>query len=76
MSVIGRNTQGVRLIRTVEGEHVVALQRIDEIEEPAESELVEGVEGDVTNASEQSISSEEHNAQQDDSQAPEDDSQE
>ncbi len=35
VSVIGRNTQGVRLIRTVEGEHVVALQRIDEIEEPA-----------------------------------------
>lgn len=34
VSVIGRNTQGVRIIRTVEGEHVVALQRIDEIEEP------------------------------------------
>ncbi|NMP31396.1 DNA topoisomerase (ATP-hydrolyzing) subunit A [Thalassotalea sp. M1531] len=33
VSVIGRNTQGVRLIRTVEDEHVVALQRIDEIEE-------------------------------------------
>jgi DNA gyrase subunit A len=33
VSVIGRNTQGVRLIRTAEDEHVVALQRIDEIEE-------------------------------------------
>tara|TARA_R110000803_G_scaffold210813_1_gene283877 strand:- start:10575 stop:13307 length:2733 start_codon:yes stop_codon:yes gene_type:complete len=33
VSVIGRNTQGVRIIRTIEGEHVVALQRIDEIEE-------------------------------------------
>lgn len=33
VSTVGRNTQGVRLIRTIEGEHVVALQRIDEIEE-------------------------------------------
>ena len=36
VSVIGRNTQGVRLIRTTENEHVVALQRIDEVEEPTE----------------------------------------
>ncbi len=51
VSVIGRNTQGVRLIRTVEGEHVVALQRIDEIEEPeiVESDISEeeSVEGEV-----------------------------
>jgi DNA gyrase subunit A len=33
VSVIGRNTQGVRIIRTAEDEHVVALQRIDEVEE-------------------------------------------
>ena len=33
--VIGRNTQGVRIIRTADDEHVVALQRIDEIEEDA-----------------------------------------
>ena len=33
VSTVGRNTQGVRLIRTIEGEHVVGLQRIDEIEE-------------------------------------------
>ena len=33
VSVIGRNTQGVRLIRTADDESVVALQRIDEIEE-------------------------------------------
>jgi len=32
VSVIGRNTQGVRIIRTAEDEHVVALQRIDEVE--------------------------------------------
>ena len=31
VSVVGRNTQGVRLIRTVEGEHVVGLQRIEEV---------------------------------------------
>lgn len=44
VSVIGRNTQGVRIIRTVEGEHVVALQRIDEIEEPEVFEEAEGGE--------------------------------
>lgn len=31
VSRVGRNTQGVRLIRTIEGEKVVGLQRIDEI---------------------------------------------
>lgn len=41
VSTVGRNTQGVRLIRTIEGEHVVGLQRIDEIEE-LEVELAEG----------------------------------
>ncbi len=40
VSTVGRNTQGVRLIRTIEGEHVVGLQRIDEIEE-LEAELLE-----------------------------------
>ena len=33
VSVVGRNTQGVRLIRTAEGERVVALQKIEEVEE-------------------------------------------
>jgi len=44
VSVIGRNTQGVRIIRTAEDEHVVALQRIDEIEEDdiIEGEVVDG----------------------------------
>ncbi|EKF9439357.1 DNA topoisomerase (ATP-hydrolyzing) subunit A [Vibrio cholerae] len=41
VSQVGRNTQGVTLIRTSEGESVVGLQRIDEIEE---SELPEGEE--------------------------------
>ncbi|WP_440877300.1 DNA topoisomerase (ATP-hydrolyzing) subunit A [Thalassotalea sp. PLHSN55] len=43
VSVIGRNTQGVRLIRTADDEHVVALQRIDEIQE---SEVDNGEEGE------------------------------
>jgi DNA gyrase subunit A len=48
VSVIGRNTQGVRIIRTIEGEHVVALQRIDEIEEAEVFE--EGEELEQTSA--------------------------
>ncbi|UAA40394.1 DNA topoisomerase (ATP-hydrolyzing) subunit A [Paraneptunicella aestuarii] len=32
VSVIGRNTQGVRIIRTAEDEHVVGLQKIEEVE--------------------------------------------
>lgn len=59
VSIIGRNTQGVRLIRTVEGEHVVALQRIDEIEEP---ETVEVAEGESVTDSENESSS--HNPEQ------------
>jgi DNA gyrase subunit A len=56
VSTVGRNTQGVRLIRTVEGEHVVALQRIDEIEVPEmdDAELVEGAE--LLEGAERSIS--------------------
>ncbi|WED27998.1 DNA topoisomerase (ATP-hydrolyzing) subunit A [Vibrio sp. DW001] len=48
---VGRNTLGVTLIRTSEDENVVALQRIDEIEE-AEIEELEGEEMDPTNESE------------------------
>jgi len=51
VSIIGRNTQGVRIIRTSETELVVALQRIDEIQSE-ESELEEGdVSHDDTEAS-------------------------
>lgn len=39
VSTVGRNTQGVRLIRTGDDEKVVGLQRIDEIDE---DELIEG----------------------------------
>lgn len=47
VSTVGRNTQGVRLIRTAEDEHVVGLQRIDEVEE-LEEELEALAEGDET----------------------------
>ena len=73
VSVIGRNTQGVRLIRTADDEHVVALQRIDEIEEP--EQLEEVAEGDeVVETS--SDHNPEHSAQQDDADSTQDDTQE
>ncbi|EWH08892.1 DNA gyrase subunit A [Catenovulum agarivorans DS-2] len=53
VSVIGRNTQGVRLIRTADGELVVGLQRIEEVEED-EQDLAEDatvVEGEATKPS-------------------------
>ncbi|MCC2604148.1 DNA topoisomerase (ATP-hydrolyzing) subunit A [Planctobacterium marinum] len=43
VSVIGRNTQGVRIIRTADDEKVVGLQRIEEVV-TEEVELVEGAE--------------------------------
>ncbi|OIQ47644.1 MAG: DNA gyrase subunit A [Gammaproteobacteria bacterium MedPE] len=51
VSTVGRNTQGVTLIRTVEGEKVVALQRIEEIQAPEhDGEAIEGevVDGEVS----------------------------
>jgi DNA gyrase subunit A len=42
---VGRNTQGVTLIRTAEDESVVGLQRIEEVEEV---ELLEGDEAQET----------------------------
>ncbi|MDC8831152.1 DNA topoisomerase (ATP-hydrolyzing) subunit A [Alteromonas gilva] len=49
VSTVGRNTQGVRLIRTGEDENLVALQRIEEVEE---IDLIEAEEGETiaTNA--------------------------
>ena len=46
VSIIGRNTGGVRLIRTMEGEEVVSLERIaepagDENDEPLAADGVE-----------------------------------
>lgn len=45
VSTVGRNTQGVTLIRTATDEHVVGLQRIDEIEDT----VLEDAEADVAN---------------------------
>ena len=67
VSVIGRNTQGVRLIRTADDEHVVALQRIDEIEEDenaiVEGEVIEGEEGSRESASSEENQTPEDNAE-------------
>ena len=49
VSQVGRNTQGVTLIRTSEDEQVVGLQRIEEIEEAELDELAEE-EGSSENA--------------------------
>ncbi|WP_394243154.1 DNA topoisomerase (ATP-hydrolyzing) subunit A [Vibrio astriarenae] len=55
VSQVGRNTQGVTLIRTAEDESVVGLQRIEEIEEvelvDGEEESVEGGEATVADTS-------------------------
>jgi DNA gyrase subunit A len=67
VSTVGRNTQGVRLIRTIEGEHVVGLQRIDEIEEveldDIEDAAIEDVEivGATTDIDDTAVDSEEEN---------------
>ncbi|EDP57541.1 DNA topoisomerase (ATP-hydrolyzing) subunit A [Vibrio sp. AND4] len=50
VSQVGRNTQGVTLIRTAEDESVVGLQRIEEVEEVEEVELPEGEEAEATEA--------------------------
>ncbi|MGR2766897.1 DNA topoisomerase (ATP-hydrolyzing) subunit A [Photobacterium ganghwense] len=55
VSRVGRNTQGVTLIRTSEDEQVVGLQRI---EEPEEDELNDALEGDVINAENEADSTE------------------
>ncbi|MCJ8352169.1 DNA topoisomerase (ATP-hydrolyzing) subunit A [Moritella sp.] len=44
VSMVGRNTQGVRLIRTGEDEIVVGLQRIDEVEEDENAVVVDDAE--------------------------------
>ncbi len=41
VSVMGRNTQGVRLIRLIEGEHLVGLQRVDEMDNEDDVDNIE-----------------------------------
>ncbi len=52
VSTVGRNTQGVTLIRTADDENVVGLQRIDEIEEVDLPLGEEGEEGVVEGSAE------------------------
>jgi len=47
VSVVGRNTQGVTLIKTRDDEKIVALQRIEEIKDLPEYEEEDAVEGEV-----------------------------
>lgn len=44
ISVVGRNTQGVRLINLSEGEHLVGIQRVEEIEGAGDSEIIDDSE--------------------------------
>ncbi len=61
VSVVGRNTQGVRLIRTADNEHVVGLQRIEDVGEdgPVEDDeddlngVATQVEGEAPEATEE-----------------------
>lgn len=39
VSIVGRNTQGVRLIRTADDEHVVSLERVCDADEDEEDSL-------------------------------------
>ena len=41
VSIVGRNNQGVRLIRTAEDEHVVSLERVCDVDD--EDEGIEDV---------------------------------
>ncbi|MCU8316513.1 DNA gyrase subunit A, partial [Vibrio vulnificus] len=63
VSQVGRNTQGVTLIRTAEDESVVGLQRIDEVEE---TDLPEGEEADATEVTEQAPQAQDPQADNDD----------
>ncbi len=49
ISVVGRNTQGVILIRTAEDENVVGLQRVAE---PVDDEELDAIDGSVTEGDE------------------------
>ena len=55
VSVQGRNTQGVRVIRLKEGEQLVGFERIDEPEEEPEFEDEEVIDSPVGQASEASV---------------------
>lgn len=62
VSTVGRNTQGVRLIRTAESEHVVGLQKIEEIES---DELDEDLQ-ELAESTQESVENESESASEDD----------
>ncbi|PJD90626.1 MAG: DNA gyrase subunit A [Legionella sp.] len=49
LSIIGRNTQGVRLINVTPGEHVVGMQRIEDIQDDSTPEAETDVESEADN---------------------------
>ena len=77
VSVQGRNTQGVRLIRLSEGEQLIGLERVAEPEEIelAEGEIAQGeiVEGEVVSTEESSEATNAQAPEADDSAADETD---
>lgn len=48
VSIVGRNTQGVTLIRTTEGELVVGLQRVEDEDDALDDDEVNEVIADVS----------------------------
>ncbi|GAA0287301.1 DNA topoisomerase (ATP-hydrolyzing) subunit A [Psychrosphaera haliotis] len=79
VSVVGRNTQGVRLIRTIEGELVVGLARVEEIEDEVELDedgnpiIVEALNEDGTPIVSEANTSEETTSEAEESQDKSDD---
>ncbi|WP_413737848.1 DNA topoisomerase (ATP-hydrolyzing) subunit A [Sodalis sp. RH21] len=74
VSIVGRNTQGVTLIRTGEGEHVVGLQRVAEPVDDEELDSVEGLAaGDEIEDEGNDIDESDADDINDDDAAPEDD---
>lgn len=56
VSMVGRNTQGVTLIRTAEEELVVGLQRIEEIEESPYEDAEDGEDNANVEANAEAVS--------------------
>ncbi|MCK3657420.1 DNA gyrase subunit A [Pasteurellaceae bacterium Pebbles2] len=54
VSIVGRNTQGVRLIRTAEDEHVVSLERLAEPEEDEFEDSIDDANVENTSATSES----------------------
>ncbi|MFP1805186.1 DNA topoisomerase (ATP-hydrolyzing) subunit A [Lonsdalea quercina] len=69
VSIVGRNTQGVTLIRTAEDENVVGLQRVAE---PVEDEELDGVIGGIADGESLEEEGDEHESDNDDDEAVDD----